>query len=172
MNQIPGEFPTGTGELRIKEGTYRAYGQDLVIERGIIGYSGGRIDNPGLTVKAYREASVDLGSGVTDVTVGVDVSGTAKKPELSVFSVPAMEQRDALSILLTGNTAGNFGQGGGSIGVGTQLTEKLSVGAELDRRTSQTQFVTKYRFNRKLHLEATTSSSSSAADVFYSLEFD
>jgi autotransporter translocation and assembly factor TamB len=83
-----------------------------------------------------------------------------------------MEERDAISILLTGNIASNIGKGGGSLGVGKQLTKDLSVGAQLDSETSQASFVTKYRFNRKLHLEATTSSESNAADVFYSIQFD
>ncbi|MBI5444574.1 MAG: translocation/assembly module TamB domain-containing protein [Deltaproteobacteria bacterium] len=30
----PGKETTGTGELEIKDGTYKAYGQDLTIERG------------------------------------------------------------------------------------------------------------------------------------------
>lgn len=172
VDQIPNEFPTGTGEIRIKEGTFRAYGQDLVIERGIVAFSGGRIDNPSLLVRASREARIDLNGTPTDVKAGVDVTGTARKPELTVFSEPAMEERDAMAVLITGNTAQNFGQGTGSIGIDTQVTDKLSVGAELDQETSSTEFVTKYRINRKLHVEATTGSRSSAADVFYSLEFD
>jgi len=172
VSQAPGEFPTGSGELRVKEGSFQAYGQNLTIERGILAYSGGRIDNPGLIVRASREARVDLRGQSTDVTVGVDVSGTAKRPELSVFSTPPMEERDAMSILLTGNTADSLGEGGGSIGIGKELTKDLSVGAEYDVQSGRTDFVTKYRINRKLHVEATTSSETSAADVFYSIEFD
>jgi translocation and assembly module TamB len=172
LDQRPGEFPSGSGELQIKEGTYKAYGQNLVIEQGVIAYSGGRIDNPGLSIRASRQATVELAEGSSNVVVGVNVSGSAKKPKLSVFSDPAMEERDAISVLLTGNIASNLGKSGGSIGIGKQLTKDLSVGAKLDREGSQTEFVTKYRFNRKLHLEATTSSKSNAADVFYSIQFD
>jgi translocation and assembly module TamB len=123
-------------------------------------------------VRASRQENIDLNGTRTDVTAGVDVTGTARKPEITVFSEPPMEERDAMSVLITGNTAQNFNQGTGSIGVDKQVTDKLSVGAELDQESSSTEFVTKYRINRKLHVEATTSSRSSAADVFYSIEFD
>lgn len=173
VNQIPGEFPTGSGELHVKEGTYRAYGQDLVIDRGIVSYSGGRIDNPALNVRAARETDVDFGNGPVQVNAGVDVTGSAKKPKISVFSQPAMEERDAISIMLTGNTMKNIGKGGGSLDLGAhQVSKDLSVGARYDPSTSKTEIVTKYRFNRKFHVEATTSSESNAADLFYSIEFD
>ncbi len=172
VSQLPGEFPTGSGELQVKEGTYKAYGQNLLIKRGIVSYSGGRIDNPGLNIRAAREAEVDLGNGNVSVTAGVDVTGTARKPRVTVFSDPALEQRDAISVMLTGNTARNLGKGGGSIGVGTQVTRDLSVGARYDPSTSKTEIVTKYRFNRKIHVEASTGADSNAADVFYSLEFE
>ena len=168
VNQSPGEFPTGSGEIRAAEGTFQAYGQALVIEQAILAYSGGRIDNPGLIVRASREARVTLGGASTDVKVGVDVTGTARRPEITVFSIPAMEEREAMSVLLTGNTT-EGGEGG--VGIDAELTDKLSVGARL-KQNSQTEFVTKYKINRKLHVETTTSSQSSAADVFYSLEFE
>lgn len=172
VNQAPGEFPTGSGNLNIVEGSYDAYGQDLSIERGAVVYSGGRIDNPGLNVRATREADVDLGNGSQRVVAGVDVSGTAKKPTVSVFSNPVLEERDAIAILLTGNTASNLGKGGGTIDLGAVVSKDLSVGARFDPSTSKPEIVTKYRLNRKFHVEATTSSEANAADVFYTVEFD
>ena len=42
-------------------------------------------------------------------TAGVRVTGTLKKPELKVFSVPAMTETEALSYLLTGRAPGQSG---------------------------------------------------------------
>jgi hypothetical protein len=76
-----------------------------------------------------------------------------------------------MSIPLTAPTA-NPVTGCRSIRVGTQLTKDLNVGAALDRNSSLNELVTKYQINRKLHVEATASSESGAADAFYSFEFD
>lgn len=84
---------------------------------------------------------------------------------MSVYAVPATEERDAMSIPLTAPTA-NPVTGCRSIRVGTQLTKDLNVGAELDRKSSLNELVTKYQINRKLHVEATASSESGAADAF------
>jgi translocation and assembly module TamB len=91
----PGRPTSGAGELVIQEGTYKAYGQDLRIERGRLVFAG-PIDNPGLDLRAYRKAD--------DGTVaGVVVKGTLRKPETTLYSVPPMAQADALAYLLLGH---------------------------------------------------------------------
>ena len=92
--QKPGENAIATGTLRIREGAYTAYGQDLRIENGRLMFAGTSVDNPGLDIRAVREAE--------EVVAGVKISGVAKNPELSLFSQPPMNQADALSYLLTG----------------------------------------------------------------------
>ncbi|HKJ87504.1 MAG TPA: translocation/assembly module TamB domain-containing protein, partial [Gammaproteobacteria bacterium] len=91
----PGKVTIGRGQISIDNGTYRAYGQDLKIERGRLSFAGSPVDNPGLDVRAVRE--------VGDVTAGVQVTGTAKDPQLTLFSQPAMSQSETLSYLLTGH---------------------------------------------------------------------
>lgn len=92
--QKPGQNAIATGTLRIREGAYTAYGQDLRIANGRLMFAGTSVDNPGLDIRAVREAE--------EVVAGVQVSGVAKNPELSLFSQPPMNQADALSYLLTG----------------------------------------------------------------------
>lgn len=89
---------TAQGELRVEEGEYKAYGQELNVRRGRLLYAGGPVDNPGLDLEAVRE--------VGDVTAGLSVTGTLQSPALSLFSTPAMDDANVLSYLLTGRPLG------------------------------------------------------------------
>jgi len=96
----PGRATTGQGQLTV-DGTYKAYGQNLQIQRGQLLFASTPVDNPGLNIRAIRKlnpnATIDEGQ-----EVGLLVSGTAQRPVLTVFSNPVMEQSDALSYLVTG----------------------------------------------------------------------
>lgn len=96
----PGRATTGQGQLTVN-GTYKAYGQNLQIQRGQLLFASTPIDNPGLNIRAVRKlnpnATIDEGQ-----EVGLLVAGTAQRPVLTVFSNPVMEQSDALSYLITG----------------------------------------------------------------------
>lgn len=113
----PGQVTRATGELSVREGIYRAYGQDLRIERGRLSFGGGPITNPGLDMRASRTAS--------DGTVaGLQITGTAEAPILTTFSVPAMSQADALSYIMFGQP---LGETGGSGGAAAQAAGQLSL---------------------------------------------
>lgn len=96
----PGRATAGQGQLTV-DGTYKAYGQNLQIQRGQLLFASTPIDNPGLNIRAVRKlnpnATIDEGQ-----EVGLLVAGTAQRPILTVFSNPVMEQSDALSYLVTG----------------------------------------------------------------------
>ncbi len=94
----PEKKPVGNGMLALVDGTYKAYGQDLTIERGRIIFSGGPVDTPGIDLRAFRKPS-------PDVTVGILVRGTAQKPQISLWSEPEMAQTDQLSWLILGRSA-------------------------------------------------------------------
>lgn len=106
VKQVPGEPVLANGELNVEDGEYRAYGQGLVVERGQILFAGGDISNPALNVRAQRRPG-------SDIIVGVDVRGVADKPELTIFSDPAMSSSNQLSWLVLGrpfeNTSGAEG---------------------------------------------------------------
>ncbi len=94
----PGQLTTAAGELRVEDGSYRAYGQDLTIERGRLIFVGGPIDDPGLDIRATRE--------VQQVTAGLLIGGSVSRPQIRIFSTPAMSESDALSYLLLGRPPG------------------------------------------------------------------
>lgn len=122
----PGRPVTGRGRLGVLDGTYTAYGQDLKIERGYALFADSPVDNPGLDVRAVRK--------VEDVTAGLRVTGTLKKPQLSLFSTPAMGESDILSYLLTGRPPGE--SSGENVGLSTalQAAGAGSLASELGRQ--------------------------------------
>ena len=86
-----------TGELNLREGTYRSFGQDLLIRTGQIGFSG-PIDKPYLNIKAIRNPD----NTANDVIAGVTLTGNIDQPVLKVFSEPSMDQAQSLAYLLNG----------------------------------------------------------------------
>ncbi|HEX5031776.1 MAG TPA: translocation/assembly module TamB domain-containing protein [Candidatus Eisenbacteria bacterium] len=102
----PGLPVLARGRLEIHEGTYNIYGQDLEVTEGSLLFAGGPITNPTVRARASRKAD--------DGTVaGFIVRGTVLRPEVSVFSEPAMGQSEALSYILFGKPIekGNLSQG-------------------------------------------------------------
>jgi translocation and assembly module TamB len=85
------------GEINLNRGSFRAYGQDLLINKGLIIFAGPP-DQPQLNIEAIRnpEATED------GVTAGLRVTGFADRPKLEIYSDPAMSQEAALSYLLRG----------------------------------------------------------------------
>ncbi len=158
----PEEPLKGSGEIRIEQGTFRAYGQNLDIETGIVSFPGGPLNKPGVNLRATR--SID------NVVVGVSAIGSALKPRITTFSKPAMAERDVISYLLTGSPASKIGKGTGMLSVGKQINAKLSVSVGTNPSTGDAEFKTNYRINRKLHLQATNGSKSNAFDIFYTFE--
>lgn len=93
LRQRPGRPATASGGLDVS-GRYRAYGQALEITRGRLGFADSPVDNPSLDLRAEREFD--------EVTVGVQVRGTAQRPQTTVVSTPAMDTSEALSWLVFG----------------------------------------------------------------------
>jgi len=90
----PGEPARGRGELRVESGHYKAYGQDLDIERGRLLFESSPLDNPGLDILAIRS--------IEEQRVGVNVRGTLRIPRLSFYSEPSLTQSQTVAYLLTG----------------------------------------------------------------------
>lgn len=92
------------GQINIPSGSFRAYGQDLIVNKGILLFSGPP-DQPLLNIEAIRNPD----STANGVIAGVRVTGMADSPRMEVFSDPAMSQQEALSYLLRGQGLGNSG---------------------------------------------------------------
>ena len=123
--------PRLTGEIRTVDGTYRAYGQRLDIEEGVLRFNG-PFDNPALDILAIRPNLTQR--------VGVQITGTARSPRVRLFSDPALPESETLAWLLLGRSGANGGAeaallqqaafsllGGSPNGISGQLTQALGL---------------------------------------------
>lgn len=99
------EAPRAYGTVRIRQGRYRAYGQELQITRGRIVFNG-PLDNPALDIVALRRDQA--------VEAGVAVTGTVLSPRVRLTSTPEVPDAEKLSWLVLGvplDDARSGGQG-------------------------------------------------------------
>ncbi|MFN3710721.1 MAG: translocation/assembly module TamB domain-containing protein [Alishewanella aestuarii] len=89
--------PSVRGEVSLVDGTFRAYGQDLLIRQGKLTFNG-PADQPFLNVEAIRNPA----NMEDDVIAGIRVTGPADEPIVTIFSEPAKPQANALSYLIMG----------------------------------------------------------------------
>jgi translocation and assembly module TamB len=92
--------PRVFGEVRTLSGSYRAYGQQLTIESGVLRFNG-PYDNPTLDITAIRPN--------TTQRVGVLISGTAQAPRVRLFSDPELPDSEKLAWLVLGRPASGAG---------------------------------------------------------------
>jgi translocation and assembly module TamB len=97
----PGGRMAVNGTVRTASGTYIAYAQKLVIERGELVFTGST-ENPRLDILAVRPN--------LDVRVGVAVIGPLVNPRVQLFSEPLMSEMDKLSWLLLGRASEGLGR--------------------------------------------------------------
>jgi translocation and assembly module TamB len=83
----------GRGSIQAVNGTYFAFGQRLVIDRGRLIFDG-PLDNPGLDIVALRKNLA--------VEAGVAVSGTVRVPIIQLTSSPLVPDNEKLSWLVLG----------------------------------------------------------------------
>lgn len=105
------------GQINLKNGRYASFGQDLLIRKGQISFSG-LPSEPMLNIEAIRNPETMEDS---TVTAGVKVTGLSDSPSVQVFSTPNMSQDQALSYILTGRSLENSGEAGSSGSVGAAL---------------------------------------------------
>lgn len=103
IRQEPERSPTANGTLELLDGSYKAYGQDLSIQRGRLIFSGGSLDEPGIDLRAFRQPR-------SDIRVGIQARGAVRKPEISLWSEPGMNQTEQLSWLVLGRSSQNLNQ--------------------------------------------------------------
>ena len=150
IQQSPKSPLNTTGMLTIRDGTYLAYGQDLLIEQGQLIFHGTRLNNPELFIRAIRkfdETSTDASSSNhlfdfnasnldsialgAHTTVGVEVKGHIKSPKITLFSIPpTLSQADILSMLLLGKPASQANQAGGQLLLSAISSMNLDAGTK------------------------------------------
>lgn len=92
--------PRLTGQVRTEGGRYKAYGQQLDIDTGVLRFNGA-YDNPNLDIIALRPNLAQR--------VGVQVSGTALLPRIRLYADPEMPDADKLAWLVLGRSAASGG---------------------------------------------------------------
>ena len=136
LKQSPQSPLSATGELTVRNGKYKAYGQDLIIDQGQLTFtSSGSIDNPGIHIRAIRKfsntdpniadatqslnfsaANIDTIDVSSQTTVGIELTGHLNAHKIKLFSIPAsLSQSDILSMLLLGKPASQASQSGGKL---------------------------------------------------------
>lgn len=92
--------PSITGEIRTVEGRYRAWGQSLNVETGLIRFNG-PYNNPSLDILALRPNIA--------VKAGVQVLGTASAPRVLLYSDPVLPDAEKLSWVVMGRDPASGG---------------------------------------------------------------
>ncbi|HKK57386.1 translocation/assembly module TamB domain-containing protein [Marinobacter sp.] len=95
------------GTLRLMNGRYEAYGQELELRRARLLFTG-PLSEPYLDIEAIRR--------VDTVIAGIRLTGPVSAPQTEVFSEPEMPQTDALSYLVLGRPPQSQSQSQGEEG--------------------------------------------------------
>ena len=92
--------PSVTGEIRTEQGRYRAWGQSLNVENGLIRFNG-PYNNPSLDILALRPNIA--------VKAGVQVMGSASAPRVLLYSDPVLPDAEKLSWVVMGRDPASGG---------------------------------------------------------------
>lgn len=116
------------GVLRLVNGRYEKFGQELELRRARVQFVG-PLTQPYLDIEAIRT--------VDTVVAGIRLSGPVDEPETEVFSEPSMPQSDALSYLILGRAPrgqsddGQMSQAAISLGLTQASKVTRGIGNEL-----------------------------------------
>jgi translocation and assembly module TamB len=106
LTGTPGSSLRAVGTIRTVGGTYKGYGQDLQIERGLLQFTG-PLENPQLNVLAVRKGLA--------VEPGVEVLGTTTRPRVRLVSTPDVPEPEKLSWLVLGRGPSELAPGDASV---------------------------------------------------------
>jgi hypothetical protein len=88
------------GEVETLRGSYRFQGKVFTVTQGRVSFTGSEVPDPTLQVEAQHRLRDRLTG--EEITVFVDLTGTATAPVVALRSEPPMEEVDILSYLLLG----------------------------------------------------------------------
>ncbi len=157
------------GEVRTEQGRYRAWGQALNVETGVVRFNG-PYSNPSLNLLAIRPE--------IDVRAGVRVTGTLNAPRVQLFSEPDLPEGEKLSWVILGRPTVVAGAEGTSmqqaaLGLAAgQLSGKLAAGLGLDELgLGETGVSVGKRLSNELYLtyQAGLSGAASTLFIFYDI---
>ncbi|GHF02371.1 translocation/assembly module TamB domain-containing protein [Thalassotalea profundi] len=117
------------GNLKVPQGRYKAYGQDLSITKGNITFNG-PTNNPYVAMQATRTIEKE------NIVVGIDATGLTNSLDIKLFSNPTMQQSETLSYLVRGRGLdAETGDSNTAIGValGTAITNFSGVLDQIEK---------------------------------------
>lgn len=157
-------MPVASGQYRVS-GNFQAYGQLLQITEGIVNFPNVPANNPVLRIRAEREIF-----GNSQIrSAGVAITGTAKDPEVEVYTTPRTNESRALTLLVTGSDF-NFEQGVGAVDVGTYIAPKLYLSYGIGLFERENVISLRYDIARGFGIKASSSSRTDGVDLSYTLE--
>ncbi len=121
-----------SGSITAQDTTFKAYGQDLTVKRGIVSFQG-PLDDPALSILALREG--------LQVEAGVEILGTVRHPQIKLVSTPNVSDTEKLSWIVLGrkpdasgldttallSAAGSILGGQSGSGIIEQISQTLGV---------------------------------------------
>ena len=113
----------GLGKLYLEHGRVDLYGHKFIVNKANANFVGS-LDAPQLEA----EVVVDPSTVENNVVAGVQVYGTAKKPQITLFSKPTMSQNEIVSYLLYGHGLEKNVQNNNSDNSSSQLLMTLGLG--------------------------------------------
>lgn len=157
-------LPAADGQYRVA-GNIQAYGQLLQITEGIVNFPNVPADNPVLRIRAEREIF-----GNSQVrSAGIFITGTAKRPDVEIYTTPATNESRALTMLVTGSDF-NFEQGVGAVDVGTYIAPKLYLSYGIGLFARENVISVRYDLARGFGIKASSGSRSDGVDLSYTIE--
>src|SRR5205085_1309589 len=103
IKKAAGEPVRIVGEIRLLRGWYVFQGRRFTLEEGTITFTGATPPDPNFDITASYKRS--------DYRIEIHITGSAKKPSLSMSSDPPLEQADILSVILFGKPSSQLGKG-------------------------------------------------------------
>ncbi|MEY3219430.1 MAG: hypothetical protein RIT27_787 [Pseudomonadota bacterium] len=160
-------FIIGNGAFFIEKGSYRAYGQDLEINQGLILFIDSPVDDPNLDIRAVRHIRHDKNIPKVN-SAGILITGTAQNPAIELFSEPKVEESQILSYIVTG-AAFNADPTKSSLSIGGYVRPDLYVSFGFSLFDESKAFNLRYDINEKWGIETTMGDKDQGVDFSYTL---
>jgi len=160
-------FIIGNGAFFINEGIYRAYGQDLEINQGLVLFIDSPVDDPNLDIRAVRHIRNDKNIPKVN-SAGILITGTAQNPAIELFSEPKVEDSQILSYIITG-AALNADPTKSSLSIGGYVRPDLYVSFGFSLFDESKAFNLRYDLNEKWGIETTMGDKDQGVDFSYTL---
>ncbi|MFP4209192.1 MAG: translocation/assembly module TamB domain-containing protein [Wenzhouxiangella sp.] len=157
--------PQASGVIRIPEGSYQAYGQNLEIEDGEVIFTGHAVDNPSLDIAAVR----DIFGDPQVEAAGVRIRGNAREPRINLFTDPPTSEEKALAYVVTG---ANFDHASGqaAVNIGFYLLPRLFVSYGIGLFEAGNVLSGRYELSRRWGVRVVSGERDTGVDLSYAID--